>query len=207
MSSTVAFTSITMVWEDINCIDRNGRITSYDVMYGVLGEDMMMRSGISERSFTADDLKPFTIYTFQVRGVNSVDSGPYSDLTIITTSEAGNLIEIYTMYVCITMFFSSAPGHVLSLMGTSTLTTVVLTWSLPQPPNGIITSYTVTYRVNGSAPVTRNTDDPDTTTFTITSLLPKTTISNISVRASTSAGPGLEMTLEDVVTLTRPREY
>ena len=101
-------------------------------MYGVLGEAMMMRSGISERSFTADDIRPFTNYTFQVRGVNSVDSGPYSDLTIITTSEAGNLIEIYTscMYVSL-CFFSSAPGPVLSLMGTSTLTTVVLTWSLP----------------------------------------------------------------------------
>ena len=95
-----------MVWEDINCIDRNGRITSYDVMYGVLGEAMMMRSGISERSFTADDIRPFTNYTFQVRGVNSVDSGPYSDLTIITTSEAGNLIEIYTscMYVSLCFF-------------------------------------------------------------------------------------------------------
>ena len=99
MSSIVTSTRITVVWEDISCIDRNGRITSYDVMYGVLGEAMVMRSGISGRSFTADDLRPFTNYTVQVRGVNSVDSGPYSDLIIITT---GNLIELYTssMYVC-----------------------------------------------------------------------------------------------------------
>ena len=102
MSSTVTSTSITVVWEEINCSDRNGRITSYDVIYGVLGEVMMMRSGISGRSFTTDEITPFTNYTFQVRGVNSVDSGPYSDLIIITTSEAGNLIELYTlcMYVC-----------------------------------------------------------------------------------------------------------
>ena len=104
MSSTVTSTSITVLWEDINCIDRNGRITSYDVMYGVLGEAMIMRSGISGRSFTADELSPFTIYTFQVRGVNSEGSGPYSDLIIITTPEAGNLIEHYFMYVAITMF-------------------------------------------------------------------------------------------------------
>ena len=68
--------------------------------------------------------------------------------------------------------------------------------------------YTVTYRVNGSVPVTRDINDPDTTTFTIPSLFPQTTISDISVRASTSAGHGPEVTLvEDVVTLTRPREY
>ena len=82
----------------------------------------------------------------------------------------------------------------------------MLTWSPPQPPNGIITQYTVTYRVNGSDPITRNTDDP-VIMYTIPSLFPQTTISNISVRASTSAGPGPEVTLEDVVTLTRPREY
>ena len=79
-----------MVWEDINCIDRNGRITSYDVMFGVVvGKAMIMRPGISGRFFTADELKPFTNYTVQVHGVNSVDSGPYSDLIIITTVEAG----------------------------------------------------------------------------------------------------------------------
>ena len=105
------------------------------------------------------------------------------------------------MYVCITVFHSSAPGPVSNLIGTSTLTTMMLIWSAPQQRNGIIMLYTVTYRVNGSDPVTRNTDDPDTT---ITSLFP---LSNISVRASTSAGPGPEMTLKDVVTLTRPREY
>ena len=90
-----------------------------------------------------------------------------------------------------------------------TLATVVLTWSPPQQQNGIITKYmyTVTYRVNGSALVTRDINDSDTTTFTIPSLFPQTTISDISVRASTSAGPGPEVTLEDVVTLTRPREY
>ena len=85
------------------------------------------------------------------------------------------------MYVCITVFYvihSSASGPVSNLLGMPTLTTVVLTWSPPQQHNGIIISYTVTYRINGSAPVTINTDNPDTTTFTIPSLFPKTTISD-----------------------------
>ena len=92
-------------------------------------------------------------------------------------------------------------------MGTPTLTTVVLTWSPPQQRNGIIAQYTVTFRVNGSAPVTRDINDPGATTFTITSLFPQTVISDITVRASTGAGLGTEITLEDVVTLNRPREY
>ena len=94
-----------MEWEEINCIDRNGRITSYDVMYGVLGEAMMMRSNISGRSFTADELKSFTNYSYQVRGVNIKGPGTYSDLKIITTGEAGNLIALYIMcmYHCVSM--------------------------------------------------------------------------------------------------------
>ena len=112
------------------------------------------------------------------------------------------------MYVSPCAIYPSAPGPVLSLMGTPTLSTVILTWSPPQQRNGIIAHYTVTYRVNRHAPVTRDINNPDTTTFTISSLFPQTTISDISVRASTSAGgPGPERTLEDVVTLTRPREY
>ena len=78
-----------MVWDDINCIDHN---ESYDVMFGESGEAMMMMRDISERSFTADELRPFTNHTFQVCGVNSVGPGPYSDLIIIATAEAGNLI-------------------------------------------------------------------------------------------------------------------
>ena len=89
MSSTVTSSSITVVWEEISCIDRNGRITSYDVMFGVLEEAMMMRSSISERSFTANGLTHFTNYTFQVHGVNSAGPGPYSNLIIITTPEVG----------------------------------------------------------------------------------------------------------------------
>ena len=110
------------------------------------------------------------------------------------------------MHVSPCAVYPLAPGPVFSLMGTLTLSTVVLTWDSPQQQNGITTLYTVIYRVNGSAPVTRDINDPDTTTFTIPSLFPQTTISDISVRASTSVGPGPERTLEDVVTLIRSRE-
>ena len=74
-------------------------------------------------------------------------------------------------------------------MGKSMFTSIVLTWSAPQEPNGVIISYEVTYRVNDGNPVTSNTTALNTT-FTISSLSPGTSISNISVSAYTSVGRG-----------------
>ena len=86
MSPTVSSRSITVNWNEIPCIQRNGRIIRYEVQFGPSGEGT-----ISGRSFTANGLTPFTNYTFQVCGVNSAGPGPYSDLIIITTFEAGNI--------------------------------------------------------------------------------------------------------------------
>ena len=84
MSPTVSSRSITVNWTEIPCIQRNGRIIRYEVEFGPSGEGT-----ISGRSFTANELTLFTNYTFRVRGVNSVGPGPYSNLTVITTSEEG----------------------------------------------------------------------------------------------------------------------
>ena len=84
MSPTVSSKSITVNWNEIPCIQRNGMIIRYEVEFGPSREGT-----ISGRSFTANGLTPFTNYTFKVRGVNSVGSGPYSNLTIITTAEEG----------------------------------------------------------------------------------------------------------------------
>ena len=83
MSHTVSSRSITVNWNEIPCILRNGMITRYDTEFGSSDE------AVSGRSFTANGLTPFTNYTFRVRGVNSEGPGLYSDLIIITTSEEG----------------------------------------------------------------------------------------------------------------------
>ena len=84
MSPTVSSRSITVNWNEIPCIQHNGRIIRYDTAFGPSGEGT-----ISGRSFTANGLMPFTNYTFRVCGVNSAGFGPISDLTVITTSEEG----------------------------------------------------------------------------------------------------------------------
>ena len=96
-----------------------------------------------------------------------------------------------------------APGAVFNLMVEPILFTVVLTWSVPQEPNGVIISYQVTYRVDGSDTVTVNVTS---TTFTIRELVPGTNVTQISVSAYTSVGQGPSTQHEDVMTLDSPRE-
>ena len=84
---------------------------------------------------------------------------------------------------------TAVPGAVSNLTGESMFTSIVLTWSAPQEPNGVIISYEVTYRVSDSNPVTTNTTALSTT-FTISPLIPGTGVSNISVSAYTSVGRG-----------------
>ena len=93
-----------------------------------------------------------------------------------------------------------------NLIGLSKLTSIDLTWSVPQETNGVIISYEVTYRVTGSNLVTTNTTDL-CTTFSISSLTPQATVSNISVSAYTSIGPGEAATIADQTTLEEPREF
>lgn len=79
------------------------------------------------------------------------------------------------------------PGPVSNLSANPTQSSIVLTWSPPEEPNGIIISYEVIYEVNNSKLVSINTTNLSTT-FTISRLTP---VSNISVSAYTSVGRGI----------------
>ena len=83
-----------------------------------------------------------------------------------------------------------------NLAGTPKFTSIVLTWSPPQEPNGVIISYEVTYTVNGN-----NTVRVMSTTFTIPSLTPQTRVSAITVTAYTRIGQGEPANLPDQTSL------
>ena len=93
-----------------------------------------------------------------------------------------------------------APGSVSNFAGTPKFTSIVLTWSPPQEPNGVIISYEVTYTVNGNNDFRVNTSDLSTT-FTIPSLTPQTRVSAITVTAYTRIGRGEPANLSDQTTL------
>ena len=87
-----------------------------------------------------------------------------------------------------------------NLAGVPKFTSIVLTWSPPQEPNGVIISYEVTYTVNGSNTVGVITSDLSTT-FTIPSLIPQTRVTAITVTAYTRIGQGEPAHLPDQTTL------
>ena len=95
----------------------------------------------------------------------------------------------------------TAPGPVGEIEDVTKLTSILLTWSAPQAPNGVIISYEVTYRVNNSA-MTVNTTDASTN-YTIESLTPGTNVSGISVTAFTRAGRGETRQRDNIVTTLR----
>ena len=193
-----------VTWNPIECIERNGIITGYTVVFQEQGGANVPINTV-DRTFSATELTPFTNYTFHVAGVNDVGTGPFTDIITITTSEEG-FVFIVSNDVNLSISPHAVPGPVSDLTALPKFTSIDLTWSSPQEPNGVIISYEVTYRVTGSNLVTTNTTDLSTT-FSISSLTPRTTVSNISVSAYTSIGRGEATTIPDQTTLEEPREF
>ena len=76
--------SITVQWEMVLCIHRNGDITGYSVQYGVVGSgstQTMSVSGGSVTEATISSLMSSTTYSIRLAAVNSINTGVYSDPT------------------------------------------------------------------------------------------------------------------------------
>ena len=106
-------------------------------------------------------------------------------------------------YLIISINFA-VPGVVSDLTGQPKFTSIVLTRSAPQEPNGVIISYEVTYRVSDGNLVTTHTID---LRLTIPSLTSGTNVTEISVSAYTSVGRGNPVQIPHLMTLAAPREY
>ena len=86
---SMASRSINVTWDTIECIEGNGIITGYTVVFQEQGGANVPGNTV-DRIFSATELTPFTNYIFQVAGVNDAGTGPFSVLTI-TTNEDGLL--------------------------------------------------------------------------------------------------------------------
>ena len=80
--------NITVTWNPIKCIERNGIITGYTVVFQEQGGANAPDNTVN-RTFTAGGLTPGTNYTFKVAGVNDVDTGPFTNVIIVITAEEG----------------------------------------------------------------------------------------------------------------------
>ena len=76
-----------VTWDTIECIERNGIITGYTVVFQEQGGANVPGNTVN-RTFSAGGLTPGTSYTFQVAGVNDVGTGIFST-TVISTDEEG----------------------------------------------------------------------------------------------------------------------
>ena len=89
---TVTSTSVNINWLEIDCIERNGVITNYTVVFQEQGGAVIPGEvNVMDRTFTASGLTPHTNYIFRVAGVNSNGTGPYTNNTMVMTEEDGNI--------------------------------------------------------------------------------------------------------------------
>lgn len=100
-------------------------------------------------------------------------------------------------------YFPVAPSPVQGLDASTSITLVVVTWELPDEPNGIIRSYFVSYKAGLDPRVEVNVGLNKS--FTISNLSPRTWV-DVEVVAVNGAGPGKGATLQNIVTEDPPRE-
>ena len=81
---TVTTNSITVQWEEVPCLHRNGEITGYTVVTRTSGEDDRVVNDGNARSATVSGLTPNTQYTVLVAAVNSAGTGPATSIDIET---------------------------------------------------------------------------------------------------------------------------
>ena len=80
--------SVSITWDTIECIERNGEITDYTVVFQEQGGAVIPGEvNVMDRTFTASGLTPHTNYTFSVAGVNIIGTGPFSNTKMITSAE------------------------------------------------------------------------------------------------------------------------
>ena len=88
-------TSVNINWLEVDCIERNGVIIDYTVVFQEQGGTVIPGEvNVMDRTFTASGLTPHTNYIFRVAGVNSNGTGPYSSDIMIMTEEDGNILLV-----------------------------------------------------------------------------------------------------------------
>ncbi len=85
------FTSITISWQPVDCLQQNSPILSYVIRY----TETYITTGpitTTDTSFVATSLFPGTSYTFEIAAVNIDGDGPYQQLISSTQPPTGMII-------------------------------------------------------------------------------------------------------------------
>ncbi|XP_015750201.1 PREDICTED: phosphatidylinositol phosphatase PTPRQ-like [Acropora digitifera] len=172
-------TSIFVSWRQLPFLDQNGVILSYTVSYRALpsGSSQTKKVLAPANQTTLTGLNKYTYYSITVFASTSKGGGSQSTLIVVITDEDTP---------------SAAP---VSLQGHSkSSTSIFVTWGQvpPSDQNGVLLSYTVSYKeaCNGSTQTVLVTVDEPTNSTSLKSLNEYTNYS-ITVFASTIKGGGI----------------
>ena len=83
LSNRMTF-SITVEWQAVPCIHRNGNITGYKIIHHMRDNDQKYNVSSSGTMFTIPDLQPSTTYVISVAAVNSEGIGIHGTITAST---------------------------------------------------------------------------------------------------------------------------
>ena len=89
---------INVSWMMLDCQDRHGIITMYEVRYSIVGNGVYLTVNTTngdETSLIVDGLEEFINYTIEVRAHTAVGPGPYSDPMDVQTLQDCKHIFVY----------------------------------------------------------------------------------------------------------------
>ena len=103
MVGSVNETNITIHWEPVECLHRNGRIAYYQVSYysqHTAETVTNVTTGLNRMIFTAVGLLPSINYTFVVRAINNDLSlpGPPAFISVTTWIPKGSFMHAWSIY-------------------------------------------------------------------------------------------------------------
>ena len=115
-----------MMWNEVNCSQRNGLITGYTVM--ISNSSITYKLNSTEKYIVFNDLVFRAVYNISVATVNSVGRGPFSDPMAI---EIGIGMQLLYYISSVRKCFYSVPGLVDSVSSIMDTTWAVISWSAP----------------------------------------------------------------------------
>ena len=135
-------TSIRIMWEEVDCVQRNGRIIEYIVIISNNSNTYNLTS--TERYITVNDLVLGGIYNISVAAVNSIGSGPLINVldVLIGIGILHNLLISHNYCYLV-------PSSVGSLNSIMDITWAVILWTVPSyiPVFYPIITYEIGYHV------------------------------------------------------------
>ena len=89
--TTAGVSTITVQWDEVECIDRNSEIVYYSLTYTSTTESDTVLVPADNRTYTIKGLRPMTSYSLELAAVNTASEvGPKAAI-VVETLENGNL--------------------------------------------------------------------------------------------------------------------